>query len=48
MIRVAARRSLVYLDNRSHDPKLGVFISVDPLVMTRDNPSEVEAHNVGR
>lgn len=29
---------LVYLNNRYHDPQLGVFISVDPLVSSTGEP----------
>jgi len=31
--RTGSTSGLVYLNNRYHDPQLGVFISVDPLVV---------------
>jgi len=39
------RRSLVYLNNRYHDPTLGVFISVDPLVIMTGEPYVYGAAN---
>lgn len=32
------RRGCLFLNNRYHDPTLGTFISVDPLVQTTGEP----------